>query len=234
MTEPTHTPEPTSVPQATLPTPADPVATPAPRAPKRSRSRTALIAGGAALTGLILAGGGIAVGAAIADDLGDDDHDDTASTIEEEADDVTNRASSTTYGAESSREVHAVIAAAAGIAEGDAVGLDADQDGTWEVDLRRSTGDETLVRVDSNGAAAIISAEPTEPGEETPNGVLDRDTIDAVVEAAVREADGTIVEIEVDDDRVAPYEVSILSSERGTVTLHVDADFNIVDTASED
>ena len=93
--------------------------------------------------------------------------------------------------------VLAIIDAASGTAEGDVVGIDADQDGSWEVQLRRGTGDETEVRVDANGASTIASTEPAESDDAAPSGVLDSDTVEALVRAALAAEDGAIIDIEV-------------------------------------
>jgi uncharacterized membrane protein YkoI len=237
MSETTSTPEPSSIPD---PAPRHSAAVPggpaaAPVSPKRSRARTALIAGGAVLAGLVLAGGGIAVGAAVADDFADDDQDDTVQTVEDEEDDSdASTDASASYGAESAADVLAVIDAVTGTAEGNVVGVNADQDGTWEVELRRESGDETEVHVDSNGQASVVSAEAAENGEGVPDGVLDRDTVEALVGAALDQADGRIIDIEVDEDQVAPYEVSVLTDDLRTVTLSLDADFAVVSTDDED
>lgn len=238
MSETTSNPQPSSAPD---PTPRKSPAVPGetaevPATPKRSRTRTAFIAGGAVLAALVLAGSGIAVGAAIADDFGDDDQDDTVQTAgdEEDGSDASTAVASASYGAESTADVLAVIDAATGTAEGDVVSVDADEDGTWEVQLRRGSGDETEVHVDANGQASVVSAEPAESGEAAPNGVLDSDTVEALVSAALDETDGTVVEIEVDEDQVAPYDVSILTDDRRTVTISLDADFAVVSTGDED
>jgi len=232
MTEPTNTPQPPTASDSNLQdSPAVPGETvTAPRAVRRSRTRTALIAGGSVLAALILAGSGVAVGAAIADDFGDEEQDESSETVEGEAAD----ASSVRYGAESAADVLAVIDAATAIAEGDVVGVDAAEDGTWEVQFLRGAGDETEVLVDASNNASIVSAEPADSDAGVPNGTLDRDTVEALVEAAFAEADGTIVEIEVDEDQVAPFDVSILTDDGRTVTVALDAAFTVVVTDNED
>jgi len=105
MSETTSTPEPSSTPdparQHSAVVPGEPAA--APVTAKRSRTRTRLIAGGAVLAALVLAGSGIAVGAAIADDFADDEQDDTVQTVGDEEDASDASDASTDSAAASSR-----------------------------------------------------------------------------------------------------------------------------------
>ena len=159
----------------------DPVISPSdqPPAPRRSRTRTWLIAGGAVLAAAVLAGGGIAVGAAIADET--DDDDDRASAAPSRMTTAT-RQSQADIGSDSAAELSEIIAAAADSAEGDAVGIEARRDGSWDVQFETSTGDETEVHVMADGTTeVVVDGSRGRRRFRSPRAVLDADTVDALV-----------------------------------------------------
>ncbi|MGP3535345.1 PepSY domain-containing protein [Microbacterium sp. RD1] len=194
---------------------------------KRSRARALLIAGGSVLAAAVLAGGGIAIGAAIADDNDDDrtssrtelDDDLAASTPS-----VSPGDSRSDRGATSADQLVDAVAAASAAAPGDAVSIDAEDAGGWEVKLRGADGTESEVRVDSDGTATVVS---TAADDRTPTRALDDATLRSLVTAAQAEVDGRIVEIDADDDAAA-YEVSIASGTGRTVDISVDESFTVI------
>ncbi|KQM82591.1 PepSY domain-containing protein [Agromyces sp. Leaf222] len=250
MSETTNTPNPPDPKKADAAThentkiDAAPTTTPAKPA---SRKRTLLIAGGSVLAVALLAGGGIAVGAAMADEHDGDDDGTTATSVADQddeggrdddarddgKDDTTLAAGS---GATSASELSEIIAAAASEAEGTPVSLDANSDGSWDVEFRTDAGDETEVRV-ADGSAKVISTEAADAddaNDPAPQGALDAATVKALVDAALGEVDGRVVELDVDDDTTSPYDVSVLTGDGRTVEVSLDADVNVVTSGTDD
>jgi uncharacterized membrane protein YkoI len=227
------------------PGPADAVAgtsTAAP-APKRDRLRSLLIAGGAVLAAALLAGGGIAVGAAVA---AEDDDDTTSSVSDDRDDDSSDDASSdddsndgstsgdlSNLGTDSADDLVAMIEAASAAGEGEPVSIDLERDGGAEVTLAADGGAETEVRVDAAGEASVISTESADSDDTAPQNVLDAAAIAAIVDAALAEADGRIVEIEADDDGTSPWDVKVLTEAGEFVDIDLDADFAVVATSTD-
>jgi hypothetical protein len=217
---------------------------------KRRRTRGLLIAGGAVLSTLLLAGGGIAVGAAIADEADDatssvsddqdgaDSNDDDAADGDESSDDGDSDDTATgdvsNLGTDSADDVVAMIDAASAAGEGQPVSVDFDRDGSAEVTLEAEDGAETEVRVDASGEASVVSKEAAEQGDTAPQNVLDATAIAAIVDAALAETDGRIVEIEADDDGASPWDVTVLTADGTFVDIELDADFAVVASGSGD
>jgi hypothetical protein len=214
-----------------------------------SGKRKLLVGGGSILAALLLAGGGIAVGAAIADENDDDGDgvstnavsqqderdsgdDDTVDDTDNETDDRT--ASAGHVGSTSADELIEIVDAAASEADGTAVSIDAGSDGSWDVEFRAGSGDETEVRVASDGTATVISTEAADSGDAAPQGGLDAETLKALVAAALGKVDGRIVDVEVDDDTTSPYDISVLTGEGRTVDLSLDAQMNVLTTDTDD
>jgi hypothetical protein len=238
MTENNSTPEstPLTTPAADAPVDSAPATVrsadnPFP-APKKSRTRTLLIAGGSVLAAAVLAGGGFAVGAAITDDM-DDDDDDRASSASDDDRGAADDASSTggasdDMGTESASELNDIIAAASESAEGDAVEVDANRDGSWDVTFETSAGDETEVRVAEDGTAEVVSTDAADAEDAAPLGVLDVETVDALVAAAMAEVEGKITGLEIDDDTASPFDVSVVQANGRMISLDLDADMKVL------
>jgi hypothetical protein len=227
---------------------AEPVPAPGASAPKPGRKRALLIGGIAAA--VVLAGGGIAVGAAIGDEFGDDDrssmsdsprHDDAddhgqrAGDRSDDSEDRGNapsndRGPATGIGSASADELIKIAAAARGAADGEVTSIDAKRDGTWEVQLTTSAGDETDVRVDSSLAASVISTDVADGDDTGPALTLDDQTIRALVSAALAEAEGMITDLDVDGDDVSPYDASVLTTDNRSIDIDFSADFAVVGT----
>lgn len=234
---------------AATPAPAQQPVAAAPE--RRTRARGWLIAGGAVLAGALLAGGGVAVGAAIADEAGGDD---AAAAVAEDSDEDTSGSSSgqtaaddaddaddadasdgapSDAGTTSADDLITAMDAATAAADGEPVSIELQRDGAVDVTLEAADGAETEVRVSAEGEASVVSTEPAEANDQGPAVVLDADAIRSVVEAALAEQDGRIVEIDVDDDTTSPYEVSVVTGDRATVDVHLDADFAVVPAGSD-
>ena len=179
------------------------------------------------LAAAVLAGGGIAVGAAIADEM-DDDDDDRASASAQQDDDGDTAVSQADIGTESAAELNEIIAAAADSAEGDAVGIEANTDGSWDVQFETSDGAETEVRVTADGTTEVLSTEAAEADDTAPQAVLDADTVDALVAAAMDEVSGNITDIEIDDDTASPFDIAVVQSNGRTIDVELDADMTVV------
>jgi uncharacterized membrane protein YkoI len=201
-------------------------------APKRGRTRALLIAGGALLTAAALAGGGIAVGSAIADESDDDS---TSSVSDDRDDDSGNDSSDdstsgdlSNLGTDSADDLVGMLDAASAAGDGEPVSIELQRDGSAEVTLETQDGAETEVRIDTRGEASVSSSEAADSGESAPQGVLDADAVAAIVDAALAEADGRIVEIEADDDSASPWDVTVLTANGDFVEIDLDAEFAVV------
>lgn len=217
----------------------------APAAPRRRGRRTALLAGGAVVAAALLVGGGAAVGAAVADD--DDEDDDRVASLSSSdgrVDDATGgdrdsgagggAGATDAYGAASLDDLTAVADAARGAAEGDIVSLDADRDGTWDVQLIAADGSETGVRVAADGTATARETEAADADDAAAQNVLDAATLRTLVEAALAEADGRIIDVDADDDSRSPFDVSVLTTDRGVVDVTLDVDGTVLGTEIDD
>lgn len=244
-------------PAATAPTPGAgehptfPASEPTPGAagstPKAGRKRALFIGGGIAAA-VVLAGGGIAIGAAIGDEFDDDDrasvsdgprHDDSEDhgrpgdgpRSDDRGDAPSNgRGPVTGIGSASADELIAIADAARGAADGDVTSIDAKRDGTWEVQLSTAAGDETEVRVDEDLAATVASTDAADGDDTGPTLTLDDETIRALVAAALAEAEGMITDLDVDGDEVSPYDASVLTADSRSIDIEFDADFAVVGT----
>ncbi|WP_109211101.1 MULTISPECIES: hypothetical protein [Microbacterium] len=222
---------------------ADTFAAPPAAGPKRRRTRGLLIAGGSVLAAALLAGGGIAVGAAIADELGDGD--DTSSSVSDDQDDDSRDGGGddanddsaggdlSNLGTDSADDVVAMVDAAAAAGEGEPVSIEFERDGSAEVTLEAADGADTEVRVDAAGEASVISTEQADADDTAPQNVLDTDAIAAIVDAALAEADGRVVEIEADDDSASPWDVTVLTGAGEFIEIGLDTEFAVVGTGTD-
>ncbi len=227
-------------------------------APKRGRKRALLIGGGIAAA-VLLAGGGVAVGAAMADEFGDD-HDDRPSAADgprHEQGDHDDRGEGQPpqggpqqggpgqggpqrggpvagIGTDSADELVDIADAARGAADGDVTSIDAKRDGSWEVTLETAAGDESEVRVDADLATTVVSTETADDGDTGPTATLDEEAIRALVAAALDEAEGMITDLDVDDDASRPYDVSVVTEDRRSIDIDLDASFAVVATDTDD
>ena len=61
-----------------------------------------------------------------------------------------------------------------------------------------------------------------------PQAVLDADTVDALVAAAMDEVSGKITDIEIDDDTASPFDIAVVQANGRTIDLELDADMTVV------
>jgi uncharacterized membrane protein YkoI len=243
MSDHDNTPQTPATPEQTAPVASDPAAQ-QPAKPLKPRRRRGLWIAGGVVAAALLAGGGVAAGAALAD-LDDDDDDRVASSAQEDGaaevvDDDTDDAApgesasgADVYGAETAADIAEVIAAASAVAEGDAVSVDAERDGSWEVQLETEAGDESEVRVAADGTAEVVATETAGSDDRAPENVLDEAAIASLVEAALADTDGTIIELG-SDDGTTPYDVTVLTGDGRTVDLELDADLAIAGRDADD
>lgn len=247
MSENNTTPDHTPTTDATVP--MTPVADAPVAAPKR-RGRSALVTGGAALGALLLIGGGVAAGSALADDR-DDQVDSVASSQRSDvastgststaevsddtrSDDDVPATASGDFGAASASDLSTIADAAKGVAKGAPTGIDANRDGSWDVSLTAADGAETEVLVRADGTAVVAEAEPAEAADRAPQNVLDAKTLSTMVDAALAERPGRVIDIDADDDNRSPFDVSILTGDRQIVEVTLDASGKVLATELDD
>ena len=230
----------------------------------KRRGRTALIAGGAALGALVLVGGGVAIGSALDDDddrldgvavsqrgaadgaqdtaagtQGEgeadatrvDDSDDDASDVD---DDTAATTASGEFGASDAAALDGIAKAAQGVADGEPTAIDANRDGSWDVTLTGADGSETEVLVGADGQAVVRETEGPDADDRAPQNVLDTATLQAMVDAALAEQPGRIIDIDADDDNRSPFDVSILTGDRQIVEVTLDASGAVLKTELDD
>ncbi|MFE7846293.1 PepSY domain-containing protein [Microbacterium sp. NPDC057407] len=211
------------------------------------RRRTLVTAVVATVGAIALVGGGVAAGTAIADEVGDDDDrtsaqtqaDDDGTADDSRDDDGTDDRGSDDTGTDdddssagdvrgttSADELIGAIDAAAEASDGEATSIEAEAGGAWDVTFHAADGAETEVRVDGDGTASVVSEEGAD--DSAPEGALDGATVDALVAAALADTDGTILELSLDDDSTAIYEVVLRDADGSVIELTLDADFAVV------
>ncbi|WP_254635352.1 hypothetical protein [Microbacterium sp. GbtcB4] len=218
---------------------------PAAATPAKPGRKRALLIGGGIAAAVLLAGGGVAVGAAIGDEFGDDDDRPAMEGPRHEGDrgprgdhrgdedarpsgDRGDRGPVTGIGTYDVDELLAIAAAAQDAAEGEVTSIDAKRDGTWEVQLTTSAGDETEVRVDDDLTATVVSTDAADDDDKGPTLTLDEETIRTLVDAALAEAEGMITDLDVDSDDVSPYDASVLTTDNRSIDISFDASFAVV------
>ncbi|MEW2014154.1 MULTISPECIES: PepSY domain-containing protein [Microbacterium] len=256
MSENTITPDPSTPTQ-----PYTPAAEPAAEKPAKRRGRTALIAGGAALGALVLVGGGVAIGSALDDDdrldgvavsqqgAADGTQDPAAGTqgeadgtrvddTDDDAPDVDDDTAATTasgeFGASDAAALDGIAKAAQGVADGEPTAIDGNRDGSWDVTLTGADGSETEVLVGADGQAVVRETEGPDADDRAPQNVLDTATLQAMVDAALAEQPGRIIDVDADDDNRSPFDVSILTGDRQIVEVTLDASGTVLETELDD
>ncbi|MEV8167669.1 hypothetical protein AB0O70_07045 [Microbacterium paraoxydans] len=236
-----------TVPVAPAPGPAAAPEAPVAATPAKPGRKRALLIGGGIAAAVLLAGGGVAVGAAIGDEFGDDDDRPAMEGPRHEGDrgprgdhrgdedarpsgDRGDRGPVTGIGTDDIDELLAIAAAAQDAAEGEVTSIDAKRDGTWEVQLTTSAGDETEVRVDDDLTATVVSTDAADDDDKGPTLTLDEETIRTLVDAALAEAEGMITDLDVDSDDVSPYDASVLTTDNRSIDISFDASFAVVGT----
>jgi len=207
---------------------------------KRSLPRALLVSGGAVLAAAVLIGGGVAVGAAIADETDEDGDGDTTTETTQRDDDAAATDDSdadeaiAAVGTASVSELLDIIEIASAEAEGEPIGIEAAAEGAWDVKFATAGGDESEVRVDTDGTAVVTSTEAADQDAQAREGSLDDQTLEALVTAALADTDGTVVDIEIDGDTASPYDVSVLTADRKTVDIALDPEFTVLTADPDD
>jgi len=143
-------------------------------------------------------------------------------------------AASGTVGATSADELDAIARAAASVAEGEPVSIDANRDGSWDVKLRGADGSEAEILVSADGTATVRETEGPDADDRAPENILDAATLNTIVAAALAEADGRVVEIDADDDGRSPFDVTIVTADRQIVEITLDESGAVVGTEIDD
>lgn len=128
-------------------------------------------------------------------------------------------------------EIVGVLSLASGAETGVPVSIESA--GTaWLVELERSDGTETTVRVEGDSAQLVESERDNEAGQA--NG-LDRANVDSAMKAALAEVEGTVVAISADDDLIRDaYSVDVLTANTSEVVeVELDRDFKVTRTETE-
>ena len=217
--------ETTNTPEAEVPTATAPAATPTPQ--RRSRKRTILLSGAAVLAALVLVGGGAALGAALDDD---DDRGELVGSVSQTS--QTSRTDSQAEtGASSADTLIDVIRTASALTEGDPTSIEASRGGAWEVQFTTADGAESDVRVDADGAANVVA---TDRDDTVPAARLDADTVRSLVSAALAHTDGTILNLDVEDNPGDAYEATVLTGTGAEADLTLDASFTVTSSELDD
>lgn len=226
----------------------------------KSRRTKGLLIGGGIVAALLLVGGGVAIGAEIADENDDDDRSSVAQgprgdedgsgqqggkpagpqtgvqgdDRDDDRDDDNRNDSANLTGATSADDLITVAEAARAVGEGEVISIDAEPNGSWDVQLETETGDETDVTIAADGSATVRSTEAADANDDVQTVFLTDQTIRDLVTAALAEQDGSIVDIDADDSATDPYDVSILTADAQLIELRFDADLALVGTETDD
>lgn len=138
------------------------------------------------------------------------------------------------FGAATADELDTIGQAAKGVADGEVTAIDANRDGSWDVTLRGADGSETEVLVGSDGQAVVRETEAADGDDRAPQNVLDARTLATMVDAALAEQPGRIIDIDADDDNRSPFDVSILTGDRQIVEVTLDASGTVITTELDD
>ncbi len=202
------------------------------------RKPTLLIGGGLAVAALLA--GGIGIGSAIAD--GDDDADDRSATsqpVENDADEAGDVAPTSAdpgapgYGVTDAAALNAILASAADESAGTPTSMEANRNGSWSVDFEAANGDETTVLVAADGTATAVRMEPADgddANDPAPAGKLDEASISSAIDAALAEAKGKVVGIDLDDNPNEAFSVQILTGGNTETEIDLDTSFKVTNT----
>lgn len=229
------------------PSSASPTQTPpAPAKPGR-RSHTVMIAGGALLGAAALIGGGIAAGVAIANGAAGTraSHAGTAApqvpgSSEESsaprtgAAPTTGGSSTMPWGASSAEDLMQTITLAAQSPDDIPLGIEAHAPGEWVVTFAIGNGVETDVRVLADGSTVVLDRDVQDYDDRAAYGRLDEATVESLVRATLSMRDARIVDIDIDDDPYAPFDVKAVAETGEMFSLELTRDFRVVETELDD
>lgn len=227
-------------------------------APSRPRGHRLWIAGGAFLAAVALVSGGVAIGAAIADDLEDDSPafavsgragDDCEGRERQrygDSDDELDSACAyaepsallgggdSSWGASSADDLIGTLDAALAVEAGAPVSIAFSNDGSATVTIETANGSEVYVRVAGNAKATVTGRDRAEGDDVASQFVLDARTIRSIVTVAVPQGQGRILEIDSDNEPLSPYAVTVMTDDRRIAEITLSAQFNVVETDIDD
>lgn len=164
----------------------------------------------------------------------DDDATDDDRTDDDTRDDSAATTATGEFGATDAAELDGIANAAQGVADGEPTSIDANRDGSWDVTLRGADGSETEVLVGADGQAVVRETEGPDDDDRAPANLLDAQTLATVVDAALAEQPGRVIDIDADDDNRSPFDVSILTGDRQIVEVTLDASGAVLKTELDD
>jgi uncharacterized membrane protein YkoI len=124
----------------------------------------------------------------------------------------------------------AVEAAQAATGDGQVVAVEQDDDGTYEVEVRRPDGGETDVDLDAS--FAVIRTEQEDAEDDDDDEVLDdASRARAATAALATAAGGTVVSVEADD---GGYDVEVRHADGTETEVTLDANFQVVHSEQDD
>ena len=85
------------------------------------------------------------------------------------------------------------------------------------------------VYVDERGITPVLDTVT-----EAEQRILDAQTLDTMVAAALGEVDGRIIDIDADDDNRSPFDISILTADRQIVEITLDGSGAVIGTEIDD
>ena len=194
------------------------------------RKPTHRIGAGLAIAARLAAG--VVVGAAVADDDDDDNDRPAASQPVNDDSEAGVPASSTdaTYGATDAAAISAILTSALNESNGTPTSMEAHRNGTWSVDFEAANGDESTVLVAADGSASVVrteAADGDDANDAAPAGKLNERSITEAVRAALGEADGVIVGIDLDDKPAEAYSVKLLTGSGAETEIDLSAAFDV-------
>ena len=191
------------------------------------RKPTQLIGAGLAIAALLAAGVGF--GAAVADD--DNDRPAASQPVNDDSEaGVPASSTDATYGATDAAAISAILTSALNESNGTPTSMEAHRNGTWSVDFEAANGDESTVLVAADGSASVVrteAADGDDANDAAPAGKLNERSITEAVRAALGEADGVIVGIDLDDKPAEAYSVKLLTGSGAETEIDLSAAFDV-------
>lgn len=196
------------------------------------RKPTMWVGGGLAAAALLA--GGIGLGAAVSGD--DDDDEDRPIATQPVSNDSDNDevpqapVEDASYGAKDAASLSGVLDAAIKESKGTPTSMEANRNGSWSVDFEAANGDETTVLVAADGSASVVrteAADGDDANDPAPAGKLNDKSIAAAVDAALAEAKGVIVGLDLDDNPNEAYSVQVLTGNNAETEIDLNTKFAI-------
>lgn len=96
------------------------------------------------------------------------------------------------------------------------------------------TGVETDVKVFADGTSAVIDREVRDLDDQAAPYQLDAATVESLVRTTLGAHEGRVVDVDVDDEAHAPFEVRIVTPSGTTRSLGITRDFRIIESDLDD